>query len=521
MIEPRATYRVQLQPDFDLAAAAELVEHLDRLGVSHLYLSPIAQAVPGSTHGYDVVDPGIVSSELGGTPALLELAETLRAHGMGLLVDIVPNHVAAHESDTRWWSLLGEGRGGPAARVFDVEWDAPGADGRVVLPMLGEPVADAIAAGRLRIEARAGGLVVHAGGLVLPVAGPAVTGDDVETVLAAQHYRLEFWRTGEQHLNYRRFFDIATLPAVRVEERDVFDTQHALVASLLDAGVVDGVRVDHVDGLRIPGRYLQWLRDLGARWIVVEKILARDETLPASWAADGTTGYEFAERAGGALVDGSHETEFTRWWEEIVADTRGFDELAGDGRAFVVERLFRADLARITRAFARAVGRRPGLERAIAAMLSGFDVYRTYVEPGGAPIPSTTAVSVPRCRLPSGRVRIGGPSRSSTVCSAATWRAPTRTTPASGSSSCARPSPRKASRTPLPTATSGSQRATRSAAIRPDSRGPSTPSTTRTRERSGTPPACSRCRPTTPSARPTYAPGSRSSRRSPASGMRS
>ena len=302
MTDPRATYRIQLQPGFGFHEVATLGEHLERLGISHVYASPIAQAVPGSTHGYDVVDPGTVNPELGGPEALTALHAVLRAHGLGILVDMVPNHLAADDTNRWWWALLAEGHGGPGDVMFDVEWDAPGVGGRVVLPLLGTALDDAIAAHDVAVEEHNGEVVVRAPGLVLPVApGTGAVGDRAADVLAAQHYRLDFWRTGEEIVNYRRFFDVATLPAVRVECREVFDTQTALVARLLADGIIDGIRIDHVDGLRDPAGFLAWCREIGAQWLLVEKVLGRDEALPAVWDVDGTTGYELAERAGACL----------------------------------------------------------------------------------------------------------------------------------------------------------------------------------------------------------------------------
>lgn len=386
MIEPRATYRIQLQPDFDLHAARDLVEHLDRLGVSHAYSSPLARATPGSTHGYDVVDPTQVDPALGGAAALDALAGALHAHGMGLLVDVVPNHLAAHETNARWWDLLAEGRDGPGAVTFDVEWDTPDAPGRVVLPLLGEPLEDAIAAGDVRLETRGGDPVVTAPGLILPVASGSddAAGDrgDVAAVLDAQHYRLEGWRTGERIVNYRRFFDVSTLPAVRVEIPEVFAAQTALAADLLARGVADGIRIDHVDGLRDPAGFLRRCRAIGARWLLVEKILTTDEDLPVAWDVDGTTGYEAADRFGAVLVDPRGEAPLTDLWVEVTGDPRPFRAHEEAGRRIVLERLLVADHARLTRAFARALGAVPGLHEALGSLLAEFGVYRTYVRAG-------------------------------------------------------------------------------------------------------------------------------------------
>jgi (1->4)-alpha-D-glucan 1-alpha-D-glucosylmutase len=416
MPEPRATYRVQLQPAFDLAAAAGLVPQLAEIGFSHLYVSPIAQAVPGSTHGYDVVAPGRVSDQLGGDAALHELHTALVEAGLGLLVDIVPNHRAAHPTDREWWSLLAEGRSGRGARFFDVDWEAPGADGRVVLPMLVRPIEYALRDGAVRVaDDPERGTVLEVDGLVLPVApGTGRPGDDPATVLDRQHYRLVAWREGVHLVNYRRFFDIASLPAVRVEDDLVFEAQHELVARLLREGVADGVRVDHVDGLRDPVGYLEQLRALGAGWLLVEKILGPDETLPGAFDADGTTGYELADRVVGILVDPVGEAPLTELWTSISGDRRGFDELVAEARAVVVEQLFAADLDRVARAFVAAIDHDNGVRAALAGVLAAFDVYRTYVGAGDPARESDRAridAAVSRAARAGGSARVLGEVR--------------------------------------------------------------------------------------------------------------
>ena len=383
MAAPRATYRVQLQLRFDFAAAAELAIYLAELGVSHLYASPVTQAVPGSTHGYDVVDSTRPSEELGGEDGLAALHEALTAAGLGLVVDIVPNHRAAHPADREWWSLLRDGRDCPGGRFFDVDWDAPGANGRVVLPILGRPLETALADGSVALEDDAEfGLVIVVDDHVVPVApGTAAPDDDPAAVLDRQHYRLGYWRDLADLVNYRRFFDITDLPAVRVEDPVVFDVQHALTARLLRDGVADGVRVDHVDGLRDPVTYLRRVRALGAHWLLVEKILGRDELLSDAFDADGTTGYEFAERVGGILIDPDGEEPLTELWTEIAQDSRGFDDVVAEARASVLDELV-PDLDRVERAFAGAVGTHDDVRRSLAALLTTMEVYRTYIGAG-------------------------------------------------------------------------------------------------------------------------------------------
>ncbi|MBV9023645.1 MAG: malto-oligosyltrehalose synthase [Streptomycetaceae bacterium] len=313
---PTATYRLQLQPDFPFAAAAEVVPYLAALGVSHLHLSPVLEAVPGSAHGYDVVDHTRVRAELGGEEGLRALARTARAHGLGLVLDIVPNHMAVPTParlNTPLWSVLRDGPHSPYARWFDIDWAAH--HGKVLLPVLGERLGEALAAGALRLDktentehAKKGGEFGHEPVVryydhVFPVR-PGTEHLPLPELLHAQHYRLAWWRLARTELNYRRFFTIAQLIGVRVEEPDVFDTTHATVLRLLRDGVIEGLRIDHPDGLADPHGYLHHLKAAsGGHWTVVEKILCGEERLPDSWECAGTTGYDTLGRIDGLFID--------------------------------------------------------------------------------------------------------------------------------------------------------------------------------------------------------------------------
>ncbi|MDX2619320.1 malto-oligosyltrehalose synthase [Streptomyces sp. WI03-5b] len=298
---PTATYRLQLQPDFPFAAAADAVPYLAELGVSHLHLSPVLEAVPGSGHGYDVVDHGSVRAEFGGEEGLRELAATARAHGLGLILDIVPNHMAAAPRyNLPLWEVLREGPESPYARWFDIDWAAGG--GKVLLPVL---------AGRVGEESDAfepgtrddGSPVLRHGDLEFPLRA-GTEGLPLPELLAAQHYRLAWWRLARTELNYRRFFTISDLIGVRVEHPEVFTATHRKILELVRDGVVDGLRIDHPDGLADPAAYLGRLGDAtGGRWTVVEKILTGPETLPAGWAVAGTTGYDALHRIDGLFTD--------------------------------------------------------------------------------------------------------------------------------------------------------------------------------------------------------------------------
>lgn len=293
---PTATYRLQLQPEFPFAAAAAAVPYLASLGVSHLHLSPVLESVPGSTHGYDVVNHARVRQELGGEDGLRALSRTARDHGLGLVMDIVPNHMAmAPRHNRALWEVLREGPKSSYARWFDIDWEAQG--GQLLLPVLGHPVG-----------AELGNLTVDGGVLryydhVFPLR-EGTEDLPLPQLLDAQWYRPVWWRLARTELNYRRFFSISELIGVRVEDPEVFEATHAKILQLLHEGVVDGLRVDHPDGLADPDTYLQRLHEAtGGRWTVVEKILADGEQLPASWPMAGTTGYDALRHIDGLFTD--------------------------------------------------------------------------------------------------------------------------------------------------------------------------------------------------------------------------
>ncbi|MFF9086731.1 malto-oligosyltrehalose synthase [Streptomyces sp. NPDC014991] len=293
---PTATYRLQLQPAFPFAAAAAAVPYLASLGVSHLHLSPVLEAVPGSAHGYDVVDHTRVREELGGEDGLRALAHTAREHGLGLVADIVPNHMAmAPRYNHALWEVLREGTGSPYARWFDIDWEAQG--GRVLLPVLGGPLGTELA--HLRVD----GEVLRYHDHAFPLR-PGTAHLPLPQLLDAQWYRPVWWRLARTELNYRRFFSISELIGLRVEDPVVFEATHAKILQLLAEGVLDGLRVDHPDGLADPDGYLARLHEAtGGRWTVVEKILGDGEHLPTAWPVAGTTGYDALRHVDGLFTD--------------------------------------------------------------------------------------------------------------------------------------------------------------------------------------------------------------------------
>jgi (1->4)-alpha-D-glucan 1-alpha-D-glucosylmutase len=453
---PRATYRIQLTPAFGFRQLQACVPYLARLGISHVYVSPCLEAVPGSSHGYDVTDPGRVRQDFGGEPARAAAFEACRRLGLGVLLDIVPNHMAASARSNPWWrDLLHWGRASPFASYFDVDWTRH--DGRVLLPILSGS-RSAGAADEMRLELGSEGLELWVQDHVLPVAARSLglvlaelsaeaapelwrrlqrleldvncetashrervaseralvdclvdetrrelvsellqrlnlAPERLRTVLEAQHYRLQFWRAGLDEINYRRFFDISELAALRVEDPGVFDAVHVQIRAWLARGEVAGLRVDHPDGLKDPEQYFERLRALpGASWVVVEKVLAAGERLPVSFPVDGTTGYDFLNVAARLFVDPGAEHALTRAYCRL-AELPSYDvqRAVRAAKARALRELFGAEVAALT---ARALpacqaerGRAFGagdVQRALVALITALPVYRTYLRPARA-----------------------------------------------------------------------------------------------------------------------------------------
>ncbi len=382
-----STYRLQLQAGFGFAEAAAVVPYLERLGISHLYLSPILQAAPGSQHGYDVVDHDCVSRDLGGREGLEALAESAHRRGLGLIADVVPNHMsvpAPEHLNRPFWEVLRLGRDAPTAHWFDIDWDAGG--GRIGLPLLGGPLDELLAAGELALGELAGRPVVTYAEHRFPVA-PGSESSDLAELLSRQHYELASWRDKDRVLNYRRFFDVDTLIAIRVELADVFDATHAVLLDLHDNGVLDGFRIDHPDGLADPQAYLERLRDAtGGAWVVVEKILAPGERLPRAWPCAGTTGYDATRVIQAALVPPVGAELDERW--RATGGEPSFERVELEAKGLVVRRLFEPEVRRLARVAVAAEREAGGVleggtaEEALRELLSHVTVYRAYLRPG-------------------------------------------------------------------------------------------------------------------------------------------
>jgi (1->4)-alpha-D-glucan 1-alpha-D-glucosylmutase len=486
----RATYRVQLNATFGFSALCEIVPYLHGLGISHLYLSPIFQSRADSRHGYDITDHGQINAELGGERGLLALVQTCRAHSMGLLLDIVPNHMAVTTAANSWWlDVLEHGPASRFADYFDIDWTPTRASmrNRLLIPALGSPLGEVI--GRrgfsLTFDAASGKFWLHHESLqypldpatyprvfeairrhavvatvpdeaalaqltgalqafaALPPAEPcphetrllrsveaqahrqrlaqlcttqptlavyihatlqylqqlpaALYGELLAAVLRAQPYRLAFWRVSGEEINYRRFFDVNELAALRMENRQVFDATHALLWRLWQGGCLDGVRVDHADGLYRPAQYFQRLRQLldsgptgRHAWIVAEKILGNGESLPVDWEVDGTTGYDFAAQVSGWLMCGSGAVSLEKLYRRVVGPGPDYTQIAYQSRRQVMRTSLAAEISGLAARLDRLAQRHLDtsdftlfdLREAIVEVVACFPVYRTYVGDG-------------------------------------------------------------------------------------------------------------------------------------------
>ena len=380
-----STYRLQLH-GLGLAGARRLVPYLATLGIETLYLSPILAAVPGSTHGYDVIDPQHLDTALGSEEDFRSLLHDLGARDMRVLLDIVPNHMAANPANPWWWDVLRRGRASHYAGFFDIDWSRHG--GRVLVPTLGRPLVDVMGTGTVSPEG-----FLEVDGQRFPLAEGS-GGGAFHAVLGRQNFRPAYWRTGGTEGNYRRFFDIGGLVGVRVEDQEVFERTHGLILSLCRDERVAGLRVDHVDGLHDPARYLERLcgrlRDEGRgdAVVFVEKVLGRDESLDLRWPVTGTTGYEFIDHAVGLFLDDQGYRRLAVLGGAMTGDSACFSELAADAKREELDRSFAADHDRLARLSRSALDLEyPGhdlserdLRRAWVALTVQLEVYRTYLD---------------------------------------------------------------------------------------------------------------------------------------------
>ena len=392
---PLATYRLQFHKGFKFSDATRLVPYVARLGISHVYASPFLKARPGSTHGYDVVDHNQVNPEIGNHGELKKLIRTLKEHGMGLVVDLVPNHMGVLHADNPWWlDVLENGARSRYARFFDIDWSP----GKLLLPVLGKHYGEALE--ELTVERRGRKWYVRYFDHRFPLNAkstrnlrqPPEDSLALHRLLEKQHYRLAYWRVASDEINYRRFFEITDLAGLRIEDPEVFEATHALAARLAQRGGIDGVRIDHPDGLADPRRYFERLARLfPRRWIVVEKILAEHEELPGDWPVHGETGYRFANLLTGLFIDAAAESRFDRIYRRFTGERRSFDEIAHESRILIMATTLYAELHMLSNWLARiAAGNRytrdytaSVLRKALVEIAARFPVYRTYVSASG------------------------------------------------------------------------------------------------------------------------------------------
>jgi (1->4)-alpha-D-glucan 1-alpha-D-glucosylmutase len=466
-----ATYRVQLHAGFTFEDAADIVEYLAALGVTHLYCSPYLQAAKGSTHGYDVVDHGHLNAELGGEVGHRHLTEQLARAGLGQVLDIVPNHMAlAGRANAWWWDVLENGPSSVYASYFDIDWDPPQRKlaATVLMPVLGDQYGRVLEAGELVLQRDGGSFTVryhdheapisprtlgelltkaaaragseelaslalafsrlpHAGrtdrsGVAerhrdkevlrarladLAAARPEVAMaidaevvalnrdfDALDDLLSQQNYRLAYWRTGAEELSYRRFFDIETLAGLRVEDQAVFADTHRLILRLVADGTLDGLRVDHVDGLADPEGYLIRLRDAtGGVYVVVEKILEADEELPSSWPVAGSSGYEFLNHVNQLFVDSRHKAAMLACYSRFTGQEQDYADVVYQAKLEIMREDLAAEVERLTALLADVCEQhrrqrdhtRRELRDTLRELIAAFPVYRTYFRAGHPP----------------------------------------------------------------------------------------------------------------------------------------
>ncbi|MFF1876396.1 malto-oligosyltrehalose synthase [Leifsonia sp. NPDC058230] len=383
---PASTYRLQISAEFTLQDAARTLPYLHRLGVDWVYLSPLLEAEPGSAHGYDVIDHSRVDPARGGPEGLADLTGAARGLGMGVLVDIVPNHVgvATPKVNAWWWDVLRLGTDSRFEGFFDIDWAAGG--GRVLLPVLGDQPDELDALVAVDGE-------LHYYDHHFPIAEGTGEGTPRE-VHDRQHYELVSWRRADHDLNYRRFFAVSSLAAIRVERRRVFDASHAEIARWMSQGLVDGLRVDHPDGLKDPGAYLIRLHELaGDRPIWVEKILEGDERMPAEWPVAGTTGYDALAVLDRVFVDPAGESSLTQLARELDTndETDHWPELVRRRKRAVADGILNSEIRRLEREL-----QLDGSADALAELAAAMPVYRSYLPFGREYLEEACAAAIDR-----------------------------------------------------------------------------------------------------------------------------
>jgi (1->4)-alpha-D-glucan 1-alpha-D-glucosylmutase len=417
---PRATYRLQFNEHFRLCDALALVPYLADLGISHVYASPLLKACPHSMHGYDVCDYNELNPELGTEEDFAGFVAALHDHGMGLVLDIVPNHMGIGVPENRWWwDVLTWGQSSPFAEYFDIDWEsaAPQLRGKVLVPVLADSYERELDRGELQIADQEGEFVLRFSDQLLPLSPSSLPDSlaqisrepqmaateaaaalrqintnraELDGLIQRQNYRLACWQEGANKLNYRRFFNVNTLAGLRMEDKGVFFDTHTLICAWLKQGWVDGLRVDHPDGLRDPGQYLRRLHTLAPRaWIVVEKILQADEPLSAAWPVAGSTGYDFLNRVNGLFVDARGEKPIADFYAGFTGETGDYASLRREKKRQALMELFTPEIGRLGELLSGIAGnharfqnyKKEELRDAMVELAACLPVYRTYVRP--------------------------------------------------------------------------------------------------------------------------------------------
>lgn len=403
MMIPTATYRIQFRNGMTFDRASELVPYLKRLGISHLYASPIFTATTGSTHGYDVTDANEIDPAIGGRDGFERMVKALKAEGLGLILDIVPNHMAASLENPWWRDVVENGQNSRYARHLDIDWTR-----RLTLPFLGNTFEKVLEAGEISLKAdpKTGKPAFAYYDTSYPLAPASYAGRETEVLkitdraaIARLHrqqpYRLMSWRDAPRELSYRRFFEITGLAGVRVEDGAVFDDTHRLILELVHDGKVDGLRVDHVDGLADPKGYLERLRQEAGPdcYITVEKILGEGEQIPADWPISGTTGYEFIAALSDALVDGRKLDELRGAYERIAGQPVDMEAELRAAKLLMADNNFAGEVSALLNIAMQIQptedrGSAPSeaaVKSALRELLVAFPVYRTYGTREGIP----------------------------------------------------------------------------------------------------------------------------------------
>lgn len=401
MSTPTATYRLQFRNGMTFERAVALVPYIKKLGISHLYASPIFTATSGSTHGYDVTDANEIDPTLGGREGFDKLAQALKAAGLGLIIDIVPNHMAASLENAWWRDVIAKGEKSQWARHFDIDWSR-----RLTLPFLGDDFDAVVEKGELKVEAdpQTGKPAFVYYESVYPLVEASWQGREQEILgltdaakiaelHAQQPWRLMSWRDAASDLSYRRFFEITGLVGMRVEDDQVFDDTHKLILELVHSGAVDGLRVDHVDGLADPRGYLMRLRQKAGDecHITVEKILGKGEHLPDDWPVSGTTGYEFIAALSDVLVDDENLDGLREAYDQVVGKPVDMKAELRAAKLLMVDRNFAGEFSVLLRLAGEIAGHEASapaeeaLRQALRELLIAFPVYRTYGTAQGLP----------------------------------------------------------------------------------------------------------------------------------------